>query len=45
MASSSITRKVVNETIFSEVDNIGSNKDKDEIKLEELIATDITKVL
>ncbi|CAG8712473.1 3672_t:CDS:2, partial [Gigaspora rosea] len=36
---------VVNETIFAEVDNNGSNKNKDEIEIENLIATDITKVL
>ncbi|CAG8475615.1 28659_t:CDS:2 [Gigaspora margarita] len=36
---------VINETIFAEVNNNGSNKDKDEIEIEDLIATDITKVL
>ncbi|CAG8806022.1 31680_t:CDS:2, partial [Gigaspora margarita] len=36
---------IVNETIFAEVDNNGSNKDKDEIEIENLMATDITKVL
>ncbi|CAG8804041.1 44828_t:CDS:2, partial [Gigaspora margarita] len=36
---------VVNETIFAKVYNNRSNNDEDEIEIEDLMATDITKVL